>query len=204
MKLSSDAALIAEDREERSALLLGMPVYAKRMAKPGCAKPVAKPVCAKPICAKPVFVGSSVIGFYDEAFRVLNGRSFFEFSAERGGSVTDSRCTRERAIPATPSTNSSRTSQTAMTNSILVDLDLAPVVLAPVVLAHVDLAHVGIWPSGAHDSRKAFAPSTERNNRDRVIESQQYKARREVSNGQRQRRPITAQRTHSLPPTPCI
>jgi hypothetical protein len=203
MKLSSDAALIAEDREERSALLLGMPVYAKRMAKrmakPGCAKPVAKPVCAKPICAKPVFVGSSVIGFYDEAFRVLNGRSFFEFSAERGGSVTDSRCTRERAIPATPSTNSSRTSQTAMTNSILVDLDLAPV-----VLAHVDLAHVGIWPSEAHDSRKAFAPSTERNNRDRVIELQQYKARREVSNGQRQRRPITAQRTHSLPPTPCI
>jgi hypothetical protein len=115
MKLSSDAALIAEDREERFALLLGMPV----VAKPVVVKPVAKPdagstyavyytdpesaieiaeasaetsvVDATVDATVDAFVGvsagSSVSAIHDAAFRVLNAPSIFEFSAEQGEPV---------------------------------------------------------------------------------------------------------------------
>jgi hypothetical protein len=106
MKPSFDAAPIAEDCEARSALLLGMPV----VAKPG-AKPVAKPdagstyavyytdsesaieiaedsvVDATVDAFVGVSAGSSVSAIHDAAFRVLNGPSIFEFSAEQGGPV---------------------------------------------------------------------------------------------------------------------
>lgn len=102
MKPSFDAAPIAEDCEARSALLLGMPV----VAKPG-AKPVAKPDAGSTYAVYytdpesaieiaedsvvdafvGVSAGSSVSAIHDAAFRVLNGPSIFEFSAEQGGPV---------------------------------------------------------------------------------------------------------------------
>ena len=108
MKPSSDAAApIAEDCEARSALLLGMPavakpVVAKPVAKPG-AKPGASstyavyhtdPESAVEIAEASVFDatvdvsgGSSVSAIHDAAFRVLNGPSILEFSAEQGEPV---------------------------------------------------------------------------------------------------------------------
>lgn len=114
MKPSSDAAPIAEDCEARSALLLGMPVVAKPVvAKPALAKPGAgstyavyytDPESAIEIAAGSVVGGvvgevvgevvgvsasavSSVSVIHDTAFRVLNGPSIFEFSAEQGERV---------------------------------------------------------------------------------------------------------------------
>ncbi|MGY8803823.1 MAG: hypothetical protein ACKVK6_06255 [bacterium] len=103
MKPSSDAAPIAEDCEARSALLLGMPVVAKpALAKPGAGSTYAvyytDPESAIEIAAGSV-VGelvdevagvsavSSVSVIHDAAFRVLNGPSIFEFSAEQGERV---------------------------------------------------------------------------------------------------------------------
>ena len=103
MKPSSDAAPIAEDCEARSALLLGMPVVAKpALAKPGAGSTYAvyytDPESAIEIAAGSVVgelvdevVGvsavSSVSAIHDAAFRVLNGPSIFEFSAEQGERV---------------------------------------------------------------------------------------------------------------------
>ena len=107
MKPSSDAAPIAEDCEARSALLLGMPVVAKpALAKPGAGSTYAvyytDPESAIEIAAGSVvdeLVGelvdelagvsavSSVSAIHDAAFRVLNGPSIFEFSAEQGERV---------------------------------------------------------------------------------------------------------------------
>jgi hypothetical protein len=102
MKPSSDAAPIAEDCEARSALLLGMPVVAKPGAKPDAGSTYAvyytDPESAIEIAEASVvdatvdaFVGfsagSSVSVIHDAAFRVLNGPSIFEFSAEQGGPV---------------------------------------------------------------------------------------------------------------------
>ena len=107
MKPSSDAAPIAEDCEARSALLLGMPVVAKpALAKPGAGSTYAvyytDPESAIEIAAGSV-VGdvvdelvdevagvsavSSVSVTHDAAFRVLNGPSIVEFSAEQGERV---------------------------------------------------------------------------------------------------------------------
>jgi hypothetical protein len=103
MKPSSDAAPIAEDCEARSALLLGMPVVAKPvLAKPGAGSTYAvyytDPESAIEIAAGSV-VGelvdevagvsavSSVSAIHDAAFRVLNGPSIVEFSAEQGERV---------------------------------------------------------------------------------------------------------------------
>ena len=107
MKPSSDAAPIAEDCEARSALLLGMPVVAKpALAKPGAGSTYAvyytDPESAIEIAAGSVVddvVGelvdevagvsavSSVSAIHDAAFRVLNGPSILEFSAEQGERV---------------------------------------------------------------------------------------------------------------------
>jgi hypothetical protein len=107
MKPSSDAAPIAEDCEARSALLLGMPVVAKpALAKPGAGSTYAvyytDPESAIEIAAGSVVddvVGelvddvagvsavSSVSAIHDAAFRVLNGPSIVEFSAEQGERV---------------------------------------------------------------------------------------------------------------------
>ena len=111
MKPSSDAAPIAEDCEARSALLLGMPVVAKpALAKPGAGSTYAvyytDPESAIEIAAGSVvddvvgeLVGelvdevagvsavSSVSVIHDAAFRVLNGPSIVEFSAEQGERV---------------------------------------------------------------------------------------------------------------------
>jgi hypothetical protein len=105
MKPSSDAAPIAEDCEARSALLLGMPVVAKPvLAKPGAGSTYAvyytDPESAIEIAAGSVVGGvvgevvgvsasavSSVSVIHDTAFRVLNGPSIFEFSAEQGERV---------------------------------------------------------------------------------------------------------------------
>ena len=115
MKPSSDAAPIAEDCEARSALLLGMPVVAKpALAKPGAGSTYAvyytDPESAIEIAAGSVvddvvgelvddvvdeLVGelagvsavSSVSAIHDAAFRVLNGPSILEFSAEQGERV---------------------------------------------------------------------------------------------------------------------
>ncbi|MGK0486359.1 MAG: hypothetical protein ACJAYI_001870 [Myxococcota bacterium] len=111
MKPSSDAAPIAEDCEARSALLLGMPVVAKPvLAKPGAGSTYAvyytDPESAIEIAAGSVVddvvddvVGelvdevagvsavSSVSAIHDAAFRVLNGPSIVEFSAEQGERV---------------------------------------------------------------------------------------------------------------------
>jgi hypothetical protein len=107
MKPSSDAAPIAEDCEARSALLLGMPVVAKpALAKPGAGSTYAvyytDPESAIEIAAGSVvgeLVGelvdevagvsavSSVSAIHDAAFRVLNGPSIVEFSAEQGERV---------------------------------------------------------------------------------------------------------------------
>ena len=107
MKPSSDAAPIAEDCEARSALLLGMPVVAKpALAKPGAGSTYAvyytDPESAIEIAAGSVVddvVGelvdevagvsavSSVSVIHDAAFRVLNGPSIVEFSAEQGERV---------------------------------------------------------------------------------------------------------------------
>ena len=111
MKPSSDAAPIAEDCEARSALLLGMPVVAKPvLAKPGAGSTYAvyytDPESAIEIAAGSVvddvvgeLVGelvdevagvsavSSVSAIHDAAFRVLNGPSIVEFSAEQGERV---------------------------------------------------------------------------------------------------------------------
>ena len=103
MKPSSDAAPIAEDCEARSALLLGMPVVAKpALAKPGAGSTYAvyytDPESAIEIAAGSVVdelvdevagvsAVSSVSAIHDAAFRVLNGPSIVEFSAEQGERV---------------------------------------------------------------------------------------------------------------------
>lgn len=98
MKPSSDAAPIAEDCEARSALLLGMPVVAKPGAKPDAGSTYAvyytDPESAVEIAEASVVdatvdvsAGSSVSAIHDAAFRVLNGPSILEFSAEQGGPV---------------------------------------------------------------------------------------------------------------------
>jgi hypothetical protein len=107
MKPSSDAAPIAEDCEARSALLLGMPVVAKPvLAKPGAGSTYAvyytDPESAIEIAAGSVVddvvdelvdevagvsAVSSVSAIHDAAFRVLNGPSIVEFSAEQGERV---------------------------------------------------------------------------------------------------------------------
>ena len=100
MKPSSDAAApIAEDCEARSALLLGMPAVAKPVvAKPGASSTYAvyhtDPESAVEIAEASVFDatvdvsgGSSVSAIHDAAFRVLNGPSILEFSAEQGEPV---------------------------------------------------------------------------------------------------------------------
>ena len=107
MKPSSDAAPIAEDCEARSALLLGMSVDTKRVVvKPGAGSAYAvyytDPESAIELVEASVFdaivdatvgafVGvsavSSVSAIHDAAFRVLNGPSIFEFSAEQGERV---------------------------------------------------------------------------------------------------------------------
>jgi hypothetical protein len=111
MKLSSDAALIAEDRDERFALLLGMPVVAKPVVvKPDAGSTYAvyytDPESAIEIAEASaetsvvdatvdatvdafvgVSAGSSVSAIHDAAFRVLNAPSIFEFSAEQGEPV---------------------------------------------------------------------------------------------------------------------
>ena len=103
MKPSSDAAApIAEDCEARSALLLGLPVVAKPVAKPDAGSTYAvyytDPESAIEIAEASaetsvvdatvdVSAGSAVSAFHDAAFRVLNGPSTFELSAEQGEPV---------------------------------------------------------------------------------------------------------------------
>jgi len=95
MKPSSDAAApIAEDCEARSALLLGLPVVAKPVASSTYAVYYTDSESAIEIAEASVFdatvdvsAGSAVSAFHDAAFRVLNGPSTFEFSAEQGEPV---------------------------------------------------------------------------------------------------------------------
>jgi len=178
MKPSSDAAPIAEDCEARSALLLGMPVVAKPvLAKPGAGSTYAvyytDPESAIEIAAGSVVddvvdelvdevagvsAVSSVSAIHDAAFRVLNGPSIVEFSAEQGERVP------------------SRV-RDALENEQLLQIHLQqlkqPRQAQPWSLEANDLRQAFTPSIYAKHLSHALKPSTETNKRDLVSESQQ-------------------------------
>jgi hypothetical protein len=178
MKPSSDAAPIAEDCEARSALLLGMPVVAKPvLAKPGAGSTYAvyytDPESAIEIAAGSVVddvvdelvdevagvsAVSSVSAIHDAAFRVLNGPSIVEFSAEQGERVP------------------SRV-RDALENEQLLQIHLQqlkqPRQAQPWSLEANDLRQAFEPSIYAKHLSHALKPSTETNKRDLVSESQQ-------------------------------